>query len=69
MSRKIKDRALSAFIAGSITRDEYMDCVSGAMFIRGRSLYKVAASGYVGWYDFSYGRRKAYFRTRFQRRF
>ena len=69
MSRKIKDRALSAFIAGSITRDEYMDCVSGAMFIRGRSLYKVASSVYVGWYDFGYGRRRAGSRVQFHRYF
>jgi len=69
MSKKIKDRALACFIAGKITRHEYMDCVSGAMFIRGRSLYKVASSVYVGSYDFGYGRRRAGSRVQFYRSF
>ena len=49
MSRKIKNQALAAFVAGRITRDEYIACVRFDMVIRGRALYRVVPAPFTGW--------------------
>ena len=46
-------KALSAFINGRISRDEYKMCVAGEAWVSGRAIWKPNGMGWSG-YTYSY---------------